>query len=251
MMPAPTIPWSVAFWDQASEFHPEVETVVLLRPDSEQYAVNEDAIIANHEAHGHEVVLVQKYAQFSVDFYPVLTRVVAKNPDAVDLDGGGHGDNDLIVKQIRELGYTGLIFGPMHGDPTSTTRIAGCEFAEGFATNDPDYLSDIYPEETRQIAAEIKRKFPEADLALTTYLSYNAVEMFVAGMQWAGSIDPDEVMKAFDDPDFEYTAFGISGRKLGGFETYGIRRNWQDEVAYSEVINCEKVMLSRKATLIP
>jgi len=180
-----------------------------------------------------------------------LTKVVAKNPDAIDFDGGGHGDNDLMVKQIRELGYKGLIFGPMHGDPMSAVDIGGCEFAEGFATNDPDYTSDIYPEETRQIAAEIKQKFPDADLALTTYLSYNAVEMYVAGMQWAGSIDPDEVIKAFDDPDFEYTAFGVPGRTLGGFETNGIRRNWQDEVAYSEVVNCEKVMLSRKATTIP
>ena len=130
-------------------------------------------------------------------------------------------------------------------------EIAGCDFAEGYITNDPDYLSDLYPEETREIAADIMRRYPEASLALTTYLSYNAVELFVAGIQWAGSDDPDEVIKAFDDPDFEYKAFGISGRKLGGFETNGIRRNWQDEVAYQEVVNCEKVMMDRAATTIP
>jgi ABC-type branched-subunit amino acid transport system substrate-binding protein len=253
MMPVATIPWHEAFWAQFVEFHPpsEAKTFVLMRPDSEQYAANEQGIIEVHESYGHELLFVQKYAQFSVDFYPFLTKVVAANPDIVDLNGGGHGDNDLIVKQLRELGYEGLIVGPMHGEPYSTIEIAGCDFAEGFITNDPDYLSDLYPEATREIAADIMRRYPEASLALTTYLSFNAVEMYVAGMQWAGSIDPDEVMKVFDDPDFEYSAFGISGRKLGGMETNGIRRNWQDEVCYSEVINCEKVMLSRKATTMP
>jgi len=89
MMPAPTVPWSQAFWDQAYGYHPEIETVVLLTPDSQQYVVNNPDLVANHEAHGREVVMVQTYAQFSVDFYPVLTKVVAKNPDAIDFDGGG------------------------------------------------------------------------------------------------------------------------------------------------------------------
>ncbi len=217
MMPVDTISWHRAFWAQFIEFHPtsEMKTYVLMSPDTEQYAATRQGIVDVHTSYGHELLFVKTYAQFAVDFYPVLTTVVAANPDIVDFDGGGHGDNDLMVKQLRELGYTGQIVGPMHGEPYSTIGRAGCEFTEGFIINDPDYLSEHYSEETREIARDIMRRYPEASLALTTYLSYNAVEMFVAGMQWVDSIDPDEVMKAFDDPDFEYSAFGISGRNTG------------------------------------
>jgi hypothetical protein len=76
------------------------------------------------------------------------------------------------------------------------------------------------------------------------------VNLFVQAIQEAGSIDPDEVMKVLDDPDFEFLWFGLP-MKLGGYETFGISRCVQDEVAYSEVINCEKVMKSHKSTVVP
>ena len=53
------------------------------------------------------------------------------------------------------------------------------------------------------------------------------------------------------DPDFEFEWFGLQGWKLGGYETFGISRCIQDEVGYSEVINCEKVMKSHQQTLVP
>ena len=107
------------------------------------------------------------------------------------------------------------------------------------------------PEETRKLATEFKQRYPEGNLALTTYLSFFGVDMYGAAIERAGSIDPDQVIKVFDSPDFEFTAFGIPGRKLGGIQTDGIRRAWQDEVCYSKVINCKKVMLSRQAVTIP
>lgn len=251
MSAAPVRFWYRYFWDQAYEFHPEIETVAVLASDSAIAEPHVDACVAAHEAHGREVIMVRRYPGGTSDFYPVLTPVIAKNPDAIDFDGGSKGEIDLMVKQARELGYTGILAGAAHGDPQSTIDIAGEEFAEGFLCNDPDYSSDLYPESTQQLYAEFQRRHPGQPMALTTYLAYGSVWLYAQAIEAAGSIDTNEVLKVLDDPDFEFEWFGQSGRKLGGYETFGIRRCVQDEVGYSEVINAEKVMKSRKPAIIP
>jgi len=244
--------WYKAFWDQAyADPDIDIKTVVILSPDANQYDNTTGICEAIHLAHGSEVLMVKRYTQFATDFYPILTPVVAKNPDAIDFDGGTHGDIDLMVKQIRELGYKGRLFGPAYGDPASAIEIAGAEAAEGFTVNDPDYTSTLYPESTRQLAAEFEQRYPGSPLALTTYIAYSAVQLYAQAIEAAGSIDPDEVRKALDDPNFTYEAFGMPGMKLGGQETYGIPCVMQGEVGYSQVINGVKVMLSRKTPDIP
>jgi len=52
-------------------------------------------------------------------------------------------------------------------------------------------------------------------------------------------------------PNFEFEWFGTPGRKLGGYETFGVRRCVQDEVGYSEVIDGKKVMKSRRNVVVP
>jgi hypothetical protein len=42
-------------------------------------------------------------------------------------------------------------------------------------------------------------------------------------------------VKVFDDPTWEYEWFGVPGKKLGGLETYGIRRVNGDEICLSVV----------------
>ena len=88
-------------------------------------------------------------------------------------------------------------------------------------------------------------------MALITYLAYAGIYFYVQAMQEAGSVDPDEVMKVLDDPNFEFTWFGTPGKKLGGMETAGILRCIQDEVGYSEVVNGVKVMKGLSEIVVP
>jgi len=58
-------------------------------------------------------------------------------------------------------------------------------------------------------------------------------------------------MKVLDDPNWTYEWFGMTGRSLGGLETFGIRRVNQDEVGFSQVVDGRKVMLSRQGVVVP
>jgi len=251
MAAAPVRAWYPAFWDQAYQCKPEIQTVAVITPDPTIYDAHFESELGAHEKHGREVVATKRYTIMQTDYYPTLTPVVAKNPDCISFAAGNKGDIDLMVKQARELGFTGIIAGPAHGDPQSTVDIAGCDYAEGFLNNDPDYNSELYPEAVRALYAEFQQRFPGRPVALITYLAYGAVNLYRQAMQEAGSVDPEEVGKVFDDPDFEFEWFGMQGWKLGGLETFGIARCIQDEVGYSEVVNCKKVMYSRQQTLVP
>ena len=206
---------------------------------------------AAHAKFGREVIDVTRYEVFTQDYFPILTPVVAKNPDVIDFAGGNKGDIDLMVKQVRELGYTGLLAGGAHGDPQSTIDIAGAAAAEGFMVNDPDYSSDLYPESTHEIYREFQQRFPGQPVALTNYLGYGTVMLYVQAIEKAGSIDPDMVRTVLDDPTFRFEWFGNPGKSMGGLETFRILRQVQDEVGFSEVVNGKKVMRSRLAIVVP
>ncbi|MFC2039389.1 ABC transporter substrate-binding protein, partial [Chloroflexota bacterium] len=197
---APVRVWYPTFWDQAYQFHPEIQTVAVISPDTNTYDSHFESDLSAHEKHGREVVYTKRYTISQTDYYPLLTPLVAKKPDAISLAGVNKGDADLMVKQVRELGYTGIIASANHGDPQSTIDIAGCEYAEGFLNNDPDYSSNLYPKSVRELYNDFRQRFPGRPLALTTYLAHGAIDLFAAAIEEASSIDPDEVMKVFDNP---------------------------------------------------
>ncbi len=248
---APIPQWMDTFWKQAYQFHPEIQTVVIVSGTDLSGDLYSAAAREVHPSYGREVIDVVRYTPFSTDYYPILSPIVAKNPDVIDFSGGMKGDVDLMVKQVRELGYTGLLASEAHGDPQSTIDLAGAQFAEGFMVNDPDYSSDLYPETTHQLYEEFQQRHPGQPLALTTYLGYGSAMLYVQAIEKAGSIDPDAVRAVFDDPTFEFEWFGTPGKSMGGLETFGILRQVQDEVGYSEVIDEVKVMKSRAPCVIP
>jgi len=243
--------WVQTFWDQAYQFHPEIKTVAVVCPVDPYggwYRKSEEDV---HPKHGAQVVYVTEYMAYTADYYPILTPIVAKNPDCISFSGGARGDIDLLMKQARELGYKGLLASPNRGDAASAIEIAGCKAVEGIMYNDPDYSSELYPEATRQLYAEFQVRFPGRGLFYTTYLGYAFTFFFAQAIEKAGSIDTKEVMKVLDDPNWRFEWFGRPGASLGGMETTGILRCINDEVGYSELINCKKVMKSHKDVDIP
>jgi len=65
---------------------------------------------------------------------------------------------------------------------------------EGLLTNEPRYWSELY--------AEYQRLYYGAQFGLCQYCGYGDFMFYVQAIEAAGSIDPDEVMKVIDDPDW-------------------------------------------------
>ncbi len=128
------------------------------------------------------------YPIFTTDFYPVLTRLLADDPDLLFV-------GPEALKQARQLGYTGMVTGMLTAsDIAAVVRAAGVENAEGYlmsqnldwkATTEATEFHDKYVEE-----------YGEYDEQALTWVGL--IVTILQGIEKANSVDPTDVMLALD-----------------------------------------------------
>jgi len=151
----------------------------------------------------------------TADFTPMLTKLIAKKPQAIDFGAWAGSDGPLACKQAKELGYTGvMIFSYSQSIPTFEKVAAG--FMDGvlfygiYAT-DP---SPIATKVAKQYEEKYKQKFDpivwrNSDVG---YVLKKAIEM-------AGTVDSKAVRDAMPKVQID----GVFGRtRIGGKSYYGI-----------------------------
>ena len=95
--------------------------------------------VAQFEKNGGEVVAAERFSSDITDFRSQLTKLMAANPDALHISPQAEFTAGTIIKQARELGYEGPIYGETVSVGTTALEIAG-EAATGMKaiTNAPD-----------------------------------------------------------------------------------------------------------------
>ncbi|SLN42376.1 ABC transporter substrate-binding protein [Oceanibacterium hippocampi] len=155
----------------------------------------------------------------TVDFVSLLTRVLFKDIDAIELSGMSPTTSGLIIKQARELGFTGKIVRTGGPATQEIVHVAGKEAAEGIVVHAP-----INPYD-EQMAAFIARYEGEYGAGMNGFAPffYDGTRMMLKAMQDAGTVeDPIAVRDAMAALS-EYE--GVLGKvSWVGEETYGINR---------------------------
>ena len=97
--------------------------------------------VAQFEKNGGKVVAQERYAPDTTDFRSQLTKLFGANPDALHIAPQSEFSAGTIVKQARELGYLGPVYGETITVGTTALDIAG-DAATGLkaitATPDPN-----------------------------------------------------------------------------------------------------------------
>jgi len=93
------------------KYEPQIKTAVGVTPDT-PFAELEMTTMSRYplEELGVEWLDEVRYAVGTTDFMPVVTKLLAKNPDAVVLGVVG-GDGPGIIRALRELGFKEVIIG--------------------------------------------------------------------------------------------------------------------------------------------
>ncbi|MGQ3672187.1 ABC transporter substrate-binding protein [Xanthobacter sp. TB0136] len=86
---------------------------------------------------------LEYYQRGTTNFAPIVTRIMAANPDVVDTVSTPPGDAGIIVKQLRQAGFKGAI-GRLGGPGTEEiTRIAGgLDVLKDFYWFEPVFIDD-------------------------------------------------------------------------------------------------------------
>jgi branched-chain amino acid transport system substrate-binding protein len=195
-----------------------------------------------HKAAGHEIVFEDYYERGTTDFMPLLSRLFAQKPDAIDIDGAAPGDGGNIVKQVRQMGFNGLISrvgGP--GTP-EMIKIAGPKFSENVV-----YYSPIDPYAPAIVALKkrYEAKFPPPMNAFTPQFYDGTLWLFDA-MKRAGTVtDTESVMHALEHSTYEALSTGLM--QWTGKDTYGINRQVKFPFYVCEVKDGKEVVLGKVA----
>ena len=81
--------------------------------------------VAQFEARGGEVVAMERYPSDTTDFRTQLTKLIEANPDALHVAAQSEFTGGTVIKQARELGYEGPIYGEDVAVGTTALEIAG------------------------------------------------------------------------------------------------------------------------------
>ncbi|PWL18493.1 ABC transporter substrate-binding protein [Falsochrobactrum shanghaiense] len=139
-------------------------------------------------------VTEEYYQRGTTNFAPIITRIMSTNPGALDLASSPAGDAGIIVKQLRQAGFTGPVFrlgGPGFDE---IARVAGgVDVLKDFLWYEPVYMDDNLRALEEKYQKLMGSPRPEnSDFFRWVF----AARMMVKAAQAAGSVDDSEKIAA-------------------------------------------------------
>lgn len=193
------------------------KSIAILNPNIEGAFEQRDLANDLYRKAGFDVVGSDVYEMSEKDFAPLLTKVIARHPDIIDLGSTAPATAGLIVRQAHELGYKGQLFKSAGPGPRDIVNGAGKEASEGL-------INFVYADpgnpEYQRLSAQFKKNVGQEpnDMFLP---AYDGVMIIFRAMQKAGTVaDPTKVRDAIAQVLPGKGALGDE-ISLGGKSTYG------------------------------
>ena len=208
-----------------------IRTVACINPDDETGKGNLEAAKYVMGKLNLKIIASEFFERGTKDFNPILTKIIAKNPDMIETGMSDPTSQALMLKQARELGYKGkmyLIWGP---DPAQVLKVAG-PLAEGAYLGAS--LAEPVNDKQKAIKARFLKKYPERDWTANYYTHYAIVDCLTKAIVKCQSFDPATIAKTLENITWE-DAFGTAS--FGGKKIFGIKRQMLQKVNMLKVVN--------------
>ena len=161
--------------------------------------------VAQFEKNGGEVVAAERYASDITDFRSQLTKLLTAKPDALHIAPQSEFAAGTIVKQVRELGYEGPIFGETITVGTTSLDIAG-DAATGM--NAITAAPDPNNEKAQEVLANFRDRYDYITLPWHLGSAYDDVYITAECLKKTGD---DQDAHAFRDYLYGITWSGAIG----------------------------------------
>lgn len=172
----------------------KARTVAIINPNDETGWDQSQLSQKVFASQGFQVLGSDMYERTQKDFQPLFTKIVAAKPDVLDLGSTAPATAGLMIRQVRELGYKGLIIKTGGAGPKEIVAGAGKDSAEGM-------ISMLYvdPANTgyQRIAAAYQKSVGQEPNEMLLPL-YDAFNVMLRAIQKAGDVsDTTKVATAF------------------------------------------------------
>ena len=156
-----------ALYKALKKLDPGLKTIAFINPDDQLGELYSKFAAKAAEPLGYKVVASEFVKRGSTDYSPMIVKLMSKKPDIIDLGAtGGSADSALIIKQGREMGFTGRFVAAVGLQSKTVSQVAGIKamngvIETGFDPEDPA-LSPGFQELGRKWTAT--QKLPFLDL---------------------------------------------------------------------------------------
>jgi branched-chain amino acid transport system substrate-binding protein len=175
-----------------------------------------------------------------VDFVPLLTRMMARGIDGIELDGNSPTTAGLIVKQARELGFEGRIVRTGGPATQEIVNVAGAQATDGMFVHTP--IDPALP----SIQAYAQRYAAKYKTAMNGFSPafYDGTNMLFEAMRRAGTVENtervrEELEKLHDFPG------ALGTLNWTGKAVYGIDHQLNAPFYVAEVKDGKEVIRAR------
>ena len=205
---------------------PELKTAVMCAQDDALGLPSVATYLAAFEAAGIEMQDEPLlFDPATTDFAPVVTRLIANNPDIVCLDTCYSDYVHPICEQLFQQGYKGQIISCTADFYDQMIAKTSEEFMEGFIFQFPDFddaalnADNINFDDPNGFFAEYNKRFP-GQWGAVSWEYASIMDLWKAAAEAAGSAEPDAVIAAMKEGGSGKHAFGDAS--WWGTDLFGI-----------------------------
>jgi ABC-type branched-subunit amino acid transport system substrate-binding protein len=170
---------AAALFKYVSEAHPEVKTASAIPDDTATGHMLAEAAATAAEYYGIEWLDPEYFPPETVEFYPVATNMMSKDPDICYMD-------IRVITPMREMGWEGISFFGLWA--TTYGEGIGWENIQGHLHHYPGPHGEGVPESIREMAAEYQQRF---GVEFTQLPLYSIVQLYYLtdALKKAGTVD--------------------------------------------------------------
>jgi len=196
-----------------------IKTMAVINPDDETGRSGVDAARLGAEVNNIKIVAEEYFQRGIKEFSPLLTRVIAKNPDLIETSYTDPGSSALICKQARELGYKGTVLLSWGPDPKQVLTIGG-PHAEKVYMAVPGPPEPETPAQ-KEFYNRFLKKWPASDWDVIYWLHPELVPCLTKAIVETQSFDPFKLANHLENMTWDSPMGALS---FGGAKLFGIKR---------------------------
>ncbi len=205
---------------------PDLKTAVICAQDDALGRPSVATYLAAFEAEGIDVIADPLFFDISTtDFAPVMTSMMAKKPDIICLDTAYADFVHPLCEQAFLQGYKGQIISCTADFYDQIIAKTSKEFMEGFIFQFPDFddpalnQAGVNFQDPNGFFAEYNKRWP-GEWGAVSWEYASIMDLWKAAAEKAGSVEPQDVLKAMKAGGTGLHAFGEA--KWWGKELFGI-----------------------------
>lgn len=190
-----------------AETHPEMKTAAIVSQDDEIGLAGIAWSEAGFKAAGIEVVYSKPFGLETIDFAPVMTAVLATNPDIISTGAAYPEFQALIYEQAYIQGWEGIITSACWDFAAIVAKVP-VEFMENAVSGFPDFDDPQLTPAHHEFWTEWRARYPASSFSEIVWEYKAALEVWAYGVELADSIESKAVYEALKAADTVPHSFG-------------------------------------------